>query len=38
MENDRELTEFATQLQQEIISIADTESIESLGLMSLRSI
>ncbi len=30
MENDRELTEFATQLQQEIISIADTESIESL--------
>src|SRR5579863_8433346 len=30
MENDRELNEFATQLQQEIISIADTEGIESL--------
>ncbi len=30
MENDHELNEFAIQLQQEIISIADTEDIESL--------
>ncbi len=30
MEKDRKLNEFATQLQQDIISIADTEGIESM--------